>query len=282
MAKFEFSYDADRVTIVDSKSKKVDDKLDLLGHVALSEAFRVLTTGRKADAKASDVAISMLADVLESPLLDEYRGKSKVTDKVDSRFLAAVRDIENSVFKSAFVDAHMAKGATAGKADQLWQDFRKMELSTGSYSNAKSMVAKLWCHVGAGLKAPNDKLLPLHAVRRMYESWKAEQETDTGAKTLSDKIVALSGVLKNNTDSDNIGDLPSAIAALKYMLATCETMERVHAETATGNQAGATSPDVSKMAQAATRQAQKGRKQKEQPLTGDALMQALKEAEAAL
>jgi len=233
----------------------------------------------------------MLADVLESPLLDEYRGKSKVTDKVDSRFLAAVRDIENSVFKSAFVDAHMKKGATAGKADQLWQDFRKMELSTGSYSNAKSLVAKLWCHVGSGLKAPNGKLLPLHAVRRMYESWKAEQETDTGTKTLSDKIVALSGVLKNNTDTDNIGDMPSAIAALKYMLATYETMERVQAETLTANRAGATSPDVSKVAALAVGQAKRASKgkQKEQPtqvdapaLTGDALMQALKDAEAAL
>lgn len=246
MAKYSFSFDANRVTIVDEKSKKVDDKLELLGHVELSEAFRVLTRGRQADAKASDVAISMLADVLASPLLTEYRGKSEASAKVDPRFLSAVRDIENDIFKSAFVAAHMKKGATAGKADQLWQDFRKSELTTGSYSNAKSFVAKLWCHVGSDLTAPNGKLLPLYAVRRMYESWKAEQEIDVSDKTLSSKLVRISEDLKNNIGDR--GDTTTAIAALSFMLDTYRTMQRVEAETATGNQAGASHPDISKVA----------------------------------
>lgn len=258
MAKFEFSFDDTRVTIVDSKSKKVDDKIALLAHVELSEAFKVLTRGRQADQKASDVAISMLADVLESPLLTEYKGKTPANEKVDSRFLAAVRDIENDVFKRAFTDAHIAKGATPGKADQLWQDFRKAELTTGSYSNAKSLVAKLWCHVGASLNSPVEgKLLPLYAVRRMVESWKAEQDTDTDKGTISHKVLKLSEELKNCTNVDNIGDIATAISALRFMLATYETMQRVQNEAATSNLAGATSTDVSKMAAAAVRVAKK-------------------------
>jgi len=255
MSKFTFSFDDNRVTILDTKSKKVDDKLELLPHVELSEAFKVLTRGRLADAKASDVAISMLSDVLGSPLLTEYKGKTAHNEKVDSRFLAAVRDIENTLFKAAFTDAHIAKGATPGKADQMWQDFRKQELTTGSYSNAKSMVAKLWCHVGAELTAPNGKLLPLHAVRRIYESWKADQDTDTEKTTISGKLLKLSGELNDATSPEHIGDYASAIAALRSMLSVYEVLATNAAIVATGNQAGATSTDVSKLAAAAVRKA---------------------------
>ena len=222
MAKFSFSYDDKRVTIVDEKSKKVDDKLELLEHVELSEAFRALTRGRQADQKASDVAISMLADVLQSPILDGYKGGTPHNEKVPSVFLSAVRDVENDLFKKAFVKAHIDKGATASKADALWQEFRKAELTTGSYSNAKSYVCKMFAHMGMLPIAPNGKLLPLYAVRRMYESWKAEQEGDNGKKTIAEKLETLSDEMHNIGGLDNIGEFPTAIAHLKKMLATCE------------------------------------------------------------
>ena len=291
VAKYSFSYDESRVTIVDEKSQKVDDKLELLDHVSLGEAFRVLTKGRQADAKASDVAISMLADVLENnSVLQEYKGKTEVDQKVPSTFLSAFRDAENALMKPVFIEAHTRKGASAGKADQLWQEFRKSELTTGSYSNAKSFVAKLFCHVGMTPVAPNGKLLPLYAVRRMYESWKQEQDTPKSAKGIADKLVALSADL-HNVGAD-IGDCPTAIAALKAMLATYETMWKLECERKTEQLSGATSQDVSKLAEAAMQVAKGSRKRaakpvkesisEETPLTGDALMQALKEAEAAL
>lgn len=246
MAKFSFSYDDKRVTIVDEKSKKVDDKLDLLEHVELSEAFRVLTRGRQADAKASDVAISMLADVLMSPILDGYKGKTPANEKVPSVFLSAVRDIENDVFKKAFVQAHVEKGATPSKADALWQQFRKEELTTGSYSNAKSYACKMFAHMGELPVAPNGKLLPLHAVKRMYESWKAEQDGGTNKKTIAEKLVSLSAELHSAEGGANMGELPDAIAALKQMLATYETMYTSFKEQLTAAKTGASVADQAK------------------------------------
>ncbi len=254
MAKFSFSYDGDNVFIVDERTKKVDDKLHLLEHVELSSAFRTLTRGRQADEKASDVAISMLAQLLDdSAILAEYKGKTPANQKVDPRFTSAMRDAENDIFKREFVKAHTDKGATAAKADQLWQDFRKAELSTGSYSNTKSMVAKLWCHAGIGLTAPNGKLLPLHAIRRMYESWKDSQEgPTTGAKTIADKLNSISEQLRNSPDEETIGELPTAIAALKFMLATCETMYRVQLERLTDQKGN---PSITEQSKAAMQKA---------------------------
>ena len=250
VAKFAFSFDDTRVTIVDEKSKKVDDKLSLLKHVELSEAFRVLTRGKQADQKASDVAISMLADVLQSPVLDGYKGKTPANEKIPSLLLSAVRDVENDIFKTAFTKAHMEKGATATKADELWQQFRKEELTTGSYSNAKSFVLKLFAHMGQTPVAPNGMLLPLHAVRRMYESWKAEQESSSTNKTIAEKLVTLSSELHTVEGGANMGELPDAIAALKSMLATYETMY-----TAFLVQRTAAGGGVTQQAQAATNKA---------------------------
>lgn len=281
MAKYSFSFDSERVTIVDEKSQKVDDKLELLEHVDMSTAFKVLTRGRQADEKASDVAISMLCDVLENnSVLLEYKGKTAVDQKVPSTFLSAFRDAENALMKPVFIEAHTSKGASAGKADQLWQEFRKSELTTGSYSNAKSFVAKLFCHVGATPVAPNGKLLPLYAVRRMYESWKSEQDATSASTSVADKLVKLSAEL-HNAGAD-LGDCPTAIAALKAMLATYETMWKLECERKTEQLSGAVSPDVAKVAAIATGKAKRVPAKREETLTGDALMQALKDAEEAL
>lgn len=279
MAKYSFSFDADRVTIVDEKSQKVDDKLELLEHVDMGVAFKVLTRGRQADEKASDVAISMLCDVLENnSVLLEYKGKTPVDQKVPSTFASAFRDAENALMKPVFIEAHTSKGASAGKADQLWQEFRKSELTTGSYSNAKSFVAKLFCHVGATPVAPNGKLLPLYAVRRMYESWKAEQESPSTGSSVADKLVKLSAEM--HTAGSDIGDCPTAIAALKAMLATYETMYTSELERMTGNLGGPVHPDVSKVAAIATSKAKripaKRASVSEETLTGQALTDALK------
>lgn len=253
MAKFSFSYSGDTITIIDERTKKLDDKLTLIKHVDLSVAFRTLTRGRQADVKASDHAISMLAQLLDdSAILAEYKGKTPADQKVDSRFNSAMRDAENDIFKREFVKAHTDKGATAAKADQLWQEFRKDELSTGSYSNAKSLVAKLWCHAGLSPVAPNGDLLPLHAIRRMYETWKDSQDTVSEKKTIAGKLVTLSEELRNSPDEETIGELPDAIAALKFMLATCETLYRVQLERLTEQKGN---PNITAQAAAAVQKA---------------------------
>ena len=247
MAKFSFSYRGDEVVILNEQNQKQDRVCELLEAVDLPTAFKVLTKGRQADEKASDVSIGMLSQVLDDPRLSIYKGKTPADQRIPVEFLQTLRDLENEVFKRAFVDSLMARrlqgvdiSTEAGhrksveehvKAESEWQIWRKVELTTGSYSNAKSFVAKLFCHVGQTPKAPNGKLLPLHAIRRMYETWKDGQESTTSvAKTIAGKLVTISEQLRNSPDEETVGELPDAIAALKFMLATCETMYRVQLE----------------------------------------------------
>lgn len=259
MAKYSFSFTDTQVVITDDKSNKNEPKLDLLDHVPLPVAFRALTAGRRADNKASDVAISMLEECLKSPRLDEYKGMTPHNEKVPSEMLHALRDVETSIYRPAFEQAHTEKGASPGKLEKLWQDFRKDELNTGSYSNARSYVVKMFAHMGKLPVAPNGKLLPLHAIKRMYEAWKAEQEGETSKATISDKLVKLSEELHSVSGGENMGDLASGIAALRAMLATYDTMYTTYLEKLTEAKAGAT---VTEQAQATIQKAKEGKPQR--------------------
>lgn len=256
MAKYSFSFTDSQVVITDDKTNKNEPKLDLLDKVALPVAFRALTAGRKADNKASDMAISMLAEVLDNPRLDEFKGKTPHNEKVPSEFLGALRDVETSVYKPAFDASHTEKGAKPGTVEKLWQAFRKDELNTGSYSNARSFVCKMFAHMGQLPVAPNGKLLPLHAIRRMYEAWKAEQEGESSKDTISGKLVKLSAELHTVAGGSNMGELADGIAALKAMLATYETMYTAYLVQLTAAKTGAS---VTEQAEQATNKA-KGRR----------------------
>jgi len=263
MAKYSFSFTDSQVVITDDKTNKNEPKLDLLEPVALPVAFRALTRGRQADNKASDVAISMLVECLQSPRLDEFKGKTPHNEKVPAVFLGALRDVETDVYKPAFVASHTEKGATAGKVEQLWQDFRKDELNTGSYSNARSFVVKMFAHMGQLPMAPNGKLLPLHAIKRMYEAWKSEQEGETDKGTIAHKLVKLSAELHTVSGGANMGELVTGIDALKKMLATYETMYTVYLQQLTEAKMGssvAPAASVAEQAQEVTDKAKGGRR----------------------
>lgn len=232
MAKYSFSYDDSRIVITDDSTNKIKDKLTLLDHVDHAHAFKVLTQGRKADAKASDVAISLLCDVMNNPRLDGYKGQTPVNESVPNVLKSALREIEVETFKPEFMDALIAKGQTPTQAETQWQEFKNNELNTGSYSNAKSHVIKMFAYMGQLPIAPNGKLLPLHAIKRMLETFMQSKEAPDN-DGISQRLVALASVLDKRTETTKLGDFPSAIAALKSMLSTFEGLYREQLENIT-------------------------------------------------
>lgn len=229
MAKYSFSFEESRVVIVNDATNKVDDKLELLDKVDHLSAFKTLTQGRKADAKASDVAISLLADVLANPRLDGYKGQTPLNEVVPNVLKSAVREVELEIFKPEFVNNLLAKGQTQTQADLAWDKFKADELNTGSYSNAKSHAIKMFAYMGQLPVAPNGKLLPLHAIKRMLETFMQAKETPEN-EGIAGKLVKLASDIDKRTEKTDLGDFVTAIAALKSMLATYEGLYREQVE----------------------------------------------------
>lgn len=233
MAKYSFSFDENnRIIITDDATNKVKDKLTLLESVDHAHAFKVLTQGRKADAKASDVAISLLRDVMDNPRLDGYKGNTPVNESVPNVLKSALREIEVETFKPEFMDSLIAKGQTPTQAETQWQEFKNNELNTGSYSNVKSHVVKMFAYMGQLPIAPNGKLLPLHAIKRMLETFMQSKENPDN-DGISSRLVSLASALDKRTETTKLGDYPTAIAALKSMLATFEGLYREQLENIT-------------------------------------------------
>ena len=232
MAKYSFSFDEDRIVITNDATNKVEDKLHLLDKVDHLSAFRVLTQGRKADAKASDVAISLLVDVLSSPRLDGYKGATPINEIVPNVLKSAVREVEVDTLRPDFVGALVAKGQTDVQANLAWDNFKKDELNTGSYSNVKSHVVKMFAYMGQLPIAPNGKLLPLHAIKRMLETFMQSKETNEN-DGIAGKLVKIATDIAARTEKTNLGDYVTAIAALKSMLATYEGLYREDLENIT-------------------------------------------------
>lgn len=229
MAKYSFSFEDSRVVIVNDATNKVDDKLELIEKVDHLSAFKTLTQGRKADAKASDVAISLLADVLSHPRLDGYKGQTPINEPVPNLLKSAVREIELEIFKPEFTANLVAKGQTQTQADMAWDKFKGDELNTGSYSNAKSHAVKMYAYMGQLPLAPNGKLLPLHAIKRMLETFMQSKETPEN-EGIAGKLVKLASDIDKRTEKTDLGDFVTAIAALKSMLATYEGLYREQVE----------------------------------------------------
>jgi hypothetical protein len=233
MANYIFSYDEkNHIIITDAKTNLAKDTLQLLDSVEHTHAFRVLTQGRKADAKASDVAISLLCDLLENPRMDGYKGNTPINEPVSNLAKSALRDVELLVLQPEFEAALINNGKTPAQAQQAWTEFKNEELNKGSYSNAKSTVIKMFCYMGKLPKAPNGKLLPLHAVKRMVEDFMQAKENPDN-EGISSRLVSLASALDKRTETTKLGDYPSAIAALKSMLATFEGLYREQLENIT-------------------------------------------------
>ncbi len=222
MSKFSFSYSDDSVVILDGQNKA--EPCNLLDVMDDSDAINAIGKEQTASVAASQGAISLLSKMLNNPKFDGYKGITPHNEKIPAEFRGALRDVETEYMKPIFVERLLKRGNTSAYAEKAWQEY-VAGLRTGSYANAKSHVSKLFAHCGQLPTAPNGKLLPLRAIMKICENAKADTETPK-ANGIAGKLVSLSADIANRTEKTDLGDIKTAIAALKVMLATYEGLQR--------------------------------------------------------
>lgn len=234
----------------DSKGRQETLPFKLVNHVDPSTVFDLVKRAADSHESASAGAVSALVDMIKgTAVLDNYRGKTKMEDKVSPDFNRALRNVETVFFTpilEKLAPAINKEGFPSTVADIA--EFVNSELgrlNKGSYSQARTHVAKLFCKLGKIPEAPNGKIFTVAAITKMVENAEAEARGADVEKGLSVKLAKLARELASRNEGFDLGHNPTAIAALKEMLATYEGLEREHAERLTEQLHGATnSPDV--------------------------------------
>jgi hypothetical protein len=219
MAKKTISYTDNQVIITDDKNKS--EKLDLFDIVPDIDAIKYIRKEQNAGKPASVGALTLLSHMLDNPRFDAYRGQTPFNEKITPEFRSALRDIEVEYMKPLFVSDLESKGQTPATIEKQWQEY-SLGLRTGTYALVKSYVSKLFCHMGQ-LPIVNGKLLPINAIKTLLEDAKPDSSENEG---IAGKLVKLSVDIANHTEKTNLGDIPTAIASLKSMLATYEGLMR--------------------------------------------------------
>lgn len=219
MAKKTLSFTDSQVIITDDKNKS--EKIDLLDSIIDLDAIQAVRKEQRAWAKASQGALSLLARMLNNPRFDAYKGTTPLGEKITPEFRGALRDIEVEHMKPVFVADLTAKGNTPATIEKQWQEY-SLGLRQGTYAMVKSYVSKLFCHLGQLPVCENGKLLPINAIKTILANAETPKET-TG---IAGRLVSIAVDLDNRTEKTDLGSIPSAIAALRAMLATYEGLQR--------------------------------------------------------
>lgn len=247
------SFTEDKIVFVDSKGRA--ESLDMFDAIDDKDAVRAISNEQKTAQSASKAAVSLLAHILDNPRLDGYKGQTPINEAVPSELKAAIREIETEYLKPLFCAPHIEKNAKPATVEKLWQEFSSGLKAGGSYAVAKSEVTKYFAYCGKLPKHDNDKLLTVAAVKKLVLAAKenAPEKENLG---VAGKLVELSLVLSK--ENAVIGDIPTAIAALKFMLKAYESANTENAEAAqaahevkvVGDVATAAASVVSKMQRA--------------------------------
>ena len=247
------SFTDDKIVFVDSKGKA--ESLDMFDAIDNGDAVRAISSEQKAAQSASKAAVSLLVHILDTPRLDGYKGQTPINEAVPSELKAAIREIETEFLKPLFCAPHIAKNAKPATVEKLWQEFSSGLKAGGSYAVAKSEVTKYFAYCGKLARHDNGKLLTVAAVKKLVLAAKenAPEKENLG---VAGKLVELSLVLSK--ENAVIGDIPTAIAALKSMLKAYEAANAENAEAAqaahevkaVGDVASAAASVVSKMQRA--------------------------------
>lgn len=246
MSKLIVSYSDNQIVFTNSKG--ASEKLDLNAPMGHAEAIKAIQKEQKAGVSASVATVSLLAEMLNTPALDGYKGQTPVDESPTKEFRDAVRRQEDAFLKPLFMEAYTQPIDTdatkaARQHAQREKDFG-LFLSHlrkgGTYSNVKSHVLALFAYCGQLPVAGNGKLLAAIACKKLVDDARSDRtkKADTG---IAGKLMELEIQLANRTDKTVIGEVATALASLKNMLAVYETIATDIAQTRTS---AATGPDV--------------------------------------
>jgi hypothetical protein len=223
MAKKTISFNDNQIIITDDKNKS--EKLDLLDMLPDTDAILAIRKEQKAGTVASVGALSLLAHMLNNPRFDAYKGQTPINEKITPEFRGALRDIEIEYMKPLFTANLQNKGNSAATIEKQWQEY-SLGLRTGTYALVKSYVSKLFCHLGQLPLAENGKLLPINAIKTIL----ANAETPKESQGLAGKLVAILTEIETKGDKVDMGDLPTALAALHRLTQYYRHAENEQAE----------------------------------------------------
>ena len=226
---------------VKANSKGVQERKEfaLTDHVDPSQVLRILHREAKTAESASAGSVSLLVDILQSTsALDGYKGTCQHHERVPSEFNQALRSMEERFLDKLFLDSDIPAHKNMTEAQRMKAVQTELTgMRKGSYSQARTHVANMFCKLGKLPVAPNGKLFTVAAITKMVDNalYASRGEKDN---SLSAKLAAHAKALRERGESFEIGDNPTAIAALKEMLATYEGLEREASERLTALNAG--------------------------------------------
>ena len=272
------------VVFTDDKNKS--QSFELLDDMADDECIKAIGKELRAQGSASQGAVAMLTRLLDQPRFDGYKGVTAWNEAIPAEFKGAVRTAEDEYIKPLFFAMHGDPIPHAGvpadkltpeqKADRkkyaqvsgMLDTYLKDMRAGGSYAVARGVVLEWFAKGGSRPIAENGKLYSVAALKKLIALEKkanTPEQEDTG---IAGKLFALSGEVARHEGSDwsFMGDPATALAALHMLRDKYEELLTAQAEQATET-AG-----VHAAAAAVIQDAQS--------LTGEALMQALKEEEA--
>lgn len=226
---FEISYSEDAVTFVNAKTNKAE-KISLFDSMQDIDAIRVVNGEIKARENVSKASVSLLANLLNNPRLDGYKGTCPINEQIPTELKQAIRDIETEYLKPVFCKPLEEKGNKPGMIETQWQAFAKGLREGGSYANTKSRVMAYFSHCGMLPKTDNGKLLTVAAIDKLLQNAKEQAGDKPANEGIAGKLVKLSVDIENRTETTELGDNVTAIAALKSMLATYEGLYREELE----------------------------------------------------
>jgi hypothetical protein len=264
---------ADNALIMaDDKGNKTS--FEYIGAVPEPEAIGTLLQEMKGRGNVTAAALSLMVQIMDNPRLGTYAGKIPMGEKMDAKFKSAIREEEEAHLKPLFIASYDAKHKAQAKAASTdpvnpyhaqrlsaWDTFIGDLRKGGIYGNVKSTSTQYLGYFGKlpcvydGEHPDKARLLAVSAMQKLIANAKADA-TDRVERTVANDLVKLSSELQNRNDKTKLGSPATAIAALKAMLATFEGLQQEEAERATENNSGAVHKDVSRLSEAAIKQAQ--------------------------
>lgn len=242
MAKFfTVSATAKGLVFTDDKNKSESKGFEFHKPVDLMTAIRAVRAEFKGRESVAQGTIAMMVKLLDNPRLDAYKGKCDCNEALPKEYKSAVRALEEEFVRGLIVPELIAKGAKEGDAEAQLQALLGDMKAGGSYAQAKGKIIAWYAYAGElpcfyqDGKADTEKQLTVAAVEKLLVNWKMQHKVESDT-SFAARLVSLADELDKRTTDDSgksniqlTGDtfgLPSAIAALKGMLATFEGLQR--------------------------------------------------------
>lgn len=237
------SVNENSIVFVDDKNKA--QTLELFDQFDDKDAVKAIGRELNAQGSASKAAVSLMANILNHPSMDGYKGQTPWTERISNELKQAMRRAEDEYITPLFMAMHGNPQSHAGvhvntltpeqkKEREKFAHVSKM-LSAyltdlragGSYAVARGFVLEYFAKAGERPIASNGKMLSVAALKKILDLKRKEHAAPVAHEGIAGKLVSLSAEIQNRTEKTDLGDYATAIAALKAML---NAYEALHSE----------------------------------------------------